>query len=65
MRIPHTNTYTLTPDGLKTTIFYTKLDHRLLSADQPPAPAPLRAALATIDKTCTDYIARARLALAT
>ncbi len=69
LRVPHTNTYTLIPDGLKTTIFYTKLDHRLLhpllSADQPPAPAPLRAALATIDKTCTGYIARGRLALAT
>lgn len=68
VRVPHSNTYTLTTDGLKAAIFYTKLDRRLLrpllAADQPPAPAPLRAALATIDKTCTDYIARGRLALA-
>jgi predicted MarR family transcription regulator len=68
VRVHHTNTYTLTSDGLKTAIFYTKLDHRLfhplLAADQPPAPPPLRAALATIERTCTDYIARAQLALA-
>ena len=68
VRVPHTNTYTLTSDGLKTAIFYTKLDrrllHPLLGADQPPAPPPLRAALATIDRTCADYIARAQLALA-
>jgi hypothetical protein len=68
VRVPHTNSYTLTPDGLKAAIFYTKLDrrllHPLLAADQPPAPPPLRAALATIDRTCTDYITRARLSLA-
>ncbi len=68
VRVPHTNSYTLTTDGLKVAIFYTKLDrrllHPLLAADQPPAPPPLRAALATIDRTCTDYIDRARLALA-
>jgi hypothetical protein len=65
---PHTNTYTVTPDGLKTAILYTKLDrrllHPLLAADQPPAPRPIRAALATIDKTCADYIAGAHLTLA-
>ncbi|MDQ6784952.1 MAG: hypothetical protein M3063_16255 [Actinomycetota bacterium] len=61
VRIPHTNTYTLTPDGLKISIFYTKLDrrllHPLLAADHPSAPPPLRSALATIDKTCIDYVA--------
>jgi hypothetical protein len=64
-RVPHTNSYTLTPDGLNAAIFYTKLDHRLLhpllAADQPPAPPQLRAALATIDRTCLDYITRAGL----
>ncbi|MDQ6947522.1 MAG: hypothetical protein M3256_14925 [Actinomycetota bacterium] len=68
VRVPHTNTYTLTPDGLKAAIFYTKLDrrllHPLLAADHPPAPPPLRSALATIEKTCIDYAARAQLALA-
>jgi hypothetical protein len=29
-RIPHTNTYPLTPDGQRIAIFYTKLYHRLL-----------------------------------
>ena len=43
--IPHSNTYTLTPDGIRVAIFYTKLHHRLLSpllaADHPPAPTEL------------------------
>ena len=68
VRVPHTNTYTLTTDGLKTAVFYTKLDrrllHPLLAADKPPAPPALRAALATIDKSCVEYINRARLAIA-
>ena len=41
-RIPHTNTYTLTPEGLRVAVFYTKLQDRLLrpllEADKPPAP---------------------------
>jgi hypothetical protein len=64
-RIPHTHTYTLTPDGRRIAIFYTKLYHRLLrplaAADQPQAPLPLRQALATIDQHVDDYITRARL----
>jgi len=47
-RIPHTNTYTLTPEGQRVAIFYTKLADRLLrpllEADQPPAPPALRRA---------------------
>jgi hypothetical protein len=64
-RIPHSNTYTLTADGLKVAIFYTKLDHRLLhpllAADQPPAKMPLRAALRTIDNAVAEYASRAQL----
>ena len=41
-RIPHRNLYTLTPDGLRFAIFYTKVHDRLLrplmAADQPQAP---------------------------
>ena len=41
-RIPGTNRYRLTSDGLRFAIFYTKLHDRLLrpllAADQPPAP---------------------------
>ncbi|MGH3973641.1 MAG: hypothetical protein ACRDS9_09975, partial [Pseudonocardiaceae bacterium] len=41
-RLPHTNTYVLTPDGQRVAIFYTKLDNRLLrpllAAHDPPAP---------------------------
>jgi predicted MarR family transcription regulator len=64
-RRPGTNTYDLTPDGLRVAIFYTKVHDRLLSpliaADQPPAPPELRRALATIDKHVARYTDKARL----
>jgi hypothetical protein len=64
-RIEHANRYVLTPDGVKVAVFYTKLHNRLLrpllAADQPQAPAELRAALKRIDQHVASYIARARL----
>jgi hypothetical protein len=68
-RIPHTNTYTLTPDGLRVAVFYTKVHSRLLrpliaAADLPPAPAELRRALTTIDRVINDYVDQARLGMA-
>ena len=67
-RRPHTNTYDLTPDGQRVAIFYTKVHDRLLrpliAADQPPAPAELRAALTTIDRHVRDYTEHARLGTA-
>jgi hypothetical protein len=67
-RVPHTNSYALTPDGIRAAIFYTKLDHRLLhpllAAHLPPAPPELRTALKTIDQAVSGYITDARLALA-
>ena len=64
-RIEHTNTYVLTPDGIKVAVFYTKLHNRLLrpllAAGQPQAPPELRAALRIIDQHVDDYITRARL----
>ena len=67
-RIPHTNTYTLTPQGLRVAVFYTKLHRRLLEplldADQPPAPPDVRRALATIDKTITEHVTNSRLGIA-
>jgi hypothetical protein len=63
-RQPRSNTYTLTPDGLRFAIFYTKVHNRvltpLLAADQPPAPPPLRQALRTIDQHLSDYLTQAR-----
>jgi hypothetical protein len=42
-RVPHTNTSTLTPEGPRVAVFFTKLHRRilgpLLAADKPPAPA--------------------------
>lgn len=67
-RRPRSNTYDLTPDGQRVAIFYTKVHNRLLrpllAADQPPAPAELRAALATVDRHVRPYIDDARRAKA-
>jgi hypothetical protein len=64
-RIERTNTYVLTPDGIKFAVFYTKLHNRLLrplmAADQAQAPPELRHALRTLNQHVDDYIARARL----
>ena len=64
-RMPHTNTYVATPDGIRVAVFYTKLQHRLLApllvADHPPAPLELRRALTTIDHAVEDYVTNARL----
>jgi hypothetical protein len=64
-RLPHTNTYTLTGDGQRITIFYSKVHDRLLRpltvANAPPAPADLRDALATIDRHVANYTATAHL----
>jgi len=68
VRVPRTNTYTLTAEGLRVAVFYTKLHRRLLAplldADKPPAPIEVRRALAVIDKTITDYVTNARLGIA-
>jgi predicted MarR family transcription regulator len=64
-RIPRTNTYVTTPEGLGAALFYTKVHDRilspLLSPDRPPAPQELRRAMATIDHVIADYVAGARL----
>ena len=64
-RLGHTHRYILTPDGIKVAVFYTKLYNRLLrpllAADQPQAPAELRAALRAIDQHVDAYITHARL----
>jgi hypothetical protein len=64
-RIPRSNRYLLTPDGIRIAVFYTKVYNRLLipltSADQPQAPPELRTALTTITRHVDDYIDHARL----
>ena len=64
-RQPGTNTYTLTPDGVRFAIFYTKVHDRilrpLLAADHPPAPTELKQALRTIDRHLDRYLANSRL----
>jgi hypothetical protein len=64
-RLPHSNRYTLTDDGIRIAIFYTKIHNRLLvpltAADQPQAPPELRHALRTLDRHVQDYTLQARL----
>ncbi len=65
VRLEHSNTYVLTPDGQRVAIFYTKVHHRLLplfAADQPPAHLPVRQALRTLDHAGSDYIGQAHMA---
>jgi hypothetical protein len=68
-RQPHSNTYQLTPDGIRVAVFYTKLQNRLLrpllDADKPPAPIQVRRALGTLETAVNQYTQRARLAPAT
>lgn len=68
-RIPGTNTYRMTPEGIRAAVFYTKLRARLLgplldAGHQPPAPVELRRALTTIDRTLDSYLNNARLGTA-
>jgi hypothetical protein len=68
IRTPGTNTYTVTPEGIRVAVFYTNLRARLLppllDADRPPAPIELRRALGTVERILGDYVANARLGTA-
>ena len=65
-RLPHSNTYQLTPEGIRVAVFYTKLQNRLLrpllDADKPPAKIEIRRALKTLQAAVNDYVQSARLA---
>jgi len=65
-RLPHSNTYQLTSEGIRVAVFYTKLQNRLLrpllNANQPPAPTEIRRALTTLEHAVSQYLENARLA---
>lgn len=67
-RLPRSNIYVLTPDGVAFAVFYTKLGNRLLAplmaANAPPAPPELRRAMRVIDHTIDDAIDHARMKVA-
>src|SRR5262249_41308344 len=64
-RVPASNRYTLTRDGLLFAHFYTKVyDHLLrplMAPDRPNAPPELAAALDILDQLTADLTARARV----
>jgi hypothetical protein len=65
-RLPRSNTYVLTGEGIRVAVFYSKLQNRLLrpllDADKPPAPPQVRRALSTLEHAVNDYVHNARLA---
>jgi predicted MarR family transcription regulator len=65
-RLPRSNTYVLTDEGIRVAVFYTKLQNRLLrpllDADKPPAPIEVRRALTTLTAAVNQYVQGARLA---
>jgi len=67
-RLPHSNTYVLTGEGIRVAVFYTKLQNRLLrpllAADKPPARLEIRRALATLEHAVNQYTLNARLGVA-
>jgi hypothetical protein len=64
-RIPRSNRYLLTDDGIRIAVFYTKIYNRMLTpltaANQPQAPPELQAALTTITHHVNQYATQARL----
>jgi hypothetical protein len=66
VRLEHSNTYVLTPDGQRFAFSYTKIQNRLLrpllAADRAPAPLEVRRALRTLELAVDDYIREARIA---
>jgi hypothetical protein len=64
-RLPHSNTYVLTSDGIRVAVFYTKLQNRLLrpllDANKTPAKIEIRRALTTLENVVKDYTIAARL----
>ena len=67
-RVPHTNRYVTTEEGIRVAVFYSKLDKRLLrpllEANAPPATPDVRAALRTLEHAVADYVTHARLGAA-
>ena len=68
-RAPGTNSYALTPEGIRVAVFYTKVHRspppaRSSTPTRPPAPIELRRALGTIEHVVDDYVTNARLGLA-
>jgi hypothetical protein len=67
-RLPGTNTYQVTAEGIRVAVFYTKLRVRLLEplldAHQPPATVELRRALSVIDHAVANYVTNARIGVA-
>ncbi|MGB8876242.1 MAG: hypothetical protein WCD11_07990 [Solirubrobacteraceae bacterium] len=67
-RLPHSNAYHLTSEGIRVAVFYTKLQNRLLrpllDTDKPPAKIEIRRAINTLESAVNDYVPNARLARA-
>ena len=68
-RVPHTHSYLVTPEGIRTAVFFSKVHDRVLrpllcAADVPPASRELCRALPTIDHAVAEHVTTARPGLA-
>jgi hypothetical protein len=67
-RVPHTNSYRVTHDGIRVAVFYTKLHRKilepLLRPDHFMSPIELRRAFQTIDRVIDQYVDEARIGTA-
>jgi hypothetical protein len=66
-RIPRSNRYVTTPEGIRVAVFYTKVHARILRplmAVEPTAMPELRRALSTIDLAVAERVTAARLGVA-
>jgi hypothetical protein len=65
VKIEHTNTYVLTPDGQRFAVFYTKVHNRLLrpllAAHSHLLRCPSGKPLRTLDRAVTDDMSEARM----
>jgi hypothetical protein len=71
-RIPHSRTYQVTPDGLSTALFFTRLTRRVIipalaeiTAAGPPPGSPLRQADRAYRQAVADLTAQASLGIQT
>jgi len=67
-RIPGTNTYRVTDDGIRIAVFYTKVRARvlgpLLDAQPPNMTLGLRRAMTAIDNVVDEFVTNSRMGIA-
>ena len=67
-RVPGTNSYRVTSDGIRIAVFYTKVRARvlgpLIDAEPPNMTLGLRRALTAVDNVVEEFVTTARMGIA-